>query len=152
MQRSWGEPFLVFSLAGLSLFVEINVSGSLSAEASKHRIPLINPSCSFSHTYQVSFQAGFHSLVGLPSWIHTVHNDLNIPGFLTFTFLWHFIKFVSSRAFALKRPNSINAISSLTEPRDGLAFVHICQILEVSETERKKFISNSLQKTFTSWI
>lgn len=32
---------------------------------------------------------------------------------------------MSSRAFALKRPNSINAISSLTEPRDGLAFVHI---------------------------
>ena len=81
-----GRAIPCLQLAGLSLFVEINVSGSLLAEASKHRIPLINPSCSFSHTYQVSFQAGFHSLVGLPSWIHTVHNDLNIPGFLTFTF------------------------------------------------------------------
>ena len=81
-----GRAIPCLQLAGLSLFVEINVSGSLLAEASKHRIPLINPSCSFSHTYQVSFQAGFHALVGLPSWIHTVHNDLNIPGFLTFTF------------------------------------------------------------------
>lgn len=37
----------------------------------------------------------------------------------------HFIKFVSSGAFALKRSNGINAISSLTQPRDSLTFVHI---------------------------
>lgn len=35
------------------------------------------------------------------------------------------MKFVSSRAFALKRPNSVNAISSLTQPGNSLALVHI---------------------------
>lgn len=65
--------------------------------------------------------------------------------FLTFTFLWCFIKFVSSRTFALKRPNSINAISSLTEPRDGLAFIHICQISGYRE-RRGRDSCKSLQK------
>lgn len=51
---------------------------------------------------------------------------------LTITFLCHFIKLVSSWAFALKRSNSINAISPLTDPRDALAFIHIYH------TKRKK--------------
>lgn len=47
---------------------------------------------------------------------------------LTIAFLCHFIKLVSSWAFALKRSNSINAISPLTDPRDSLAFIHIYHI------------------------
>lgn len=64
---------------------------------------------------------------------------------ITFTFLWHFMKFVSSRAFALKRSNSVNAISSLTQPGDSLALIHICKIWEKKKIQCKRKI-NSLSQ------
>lgn len=62
---------------------------------------------------------------------------------LTVAFLCHFIKLVSSWAFALKRSNSINAISPLTDPRDGLAFIHIYHIKEEKTPTFKSFLKNS---------
>lgn len=63
------------------------MSQALLAEAGKHWIPLINPSCSFSILTKEASRFAFHAHVGLPSWrIHTVHDDLIIPVFLTFIF------------------------------------------------------------------
>lgn len=62
---------------------------------------------------------------------------------LTIAFLCYFIKLVSSWAFALKRSNSINAISPLTDPRDGLAFIHICDIKKEKTATFISFFKNS---------
>lgn len=62
---------------------------------------------------------------------------------LTITFLCYFIKLVSSWAFALKRSNSINTISPLTDPRDGLAFIHIYDIKKEKTPTFISFLKNS---------